>query len=145
EGPAVHRDALLHPYEPVPRGVGRAAHRYPMAGPVVGHVDPDLTSVHLDPDTAAGRSRVLDDVGQGLLHDPVHRHPHPLSRPPPPPSISTRTPATAARSASSGRAAIPGAGLRASPASASVRSTPSRWRISTRALRLVASMTRSAS
>nr|WP_202125110.1 hypothetical protein [Actinomadura physcomitrii] len=64
---AVHHDAFAHPDEPVAGGAGQDAD----AGAVVVHLDADAPAGGLDQDAAAGGRGVLDDVGDGLLDDPV--------------------------------------------------------------------------
>ena len=71
DGPAVLRGALAHPAQPVPVAVvgGQAA-------AVVADVELQRPVLHRDRHDRAGGPRVLDDVAQRLLHDPVRRGLH---------------------------------------------------------------------
>ncbi|APY85131.1 hypothetical protein A7J05_04755 [Streptomyces alfalfae] len=79
QGAAGGGDAFPHPQQTMTRTAG--GHRGPRRGPV-GAARPVVADAHVQPsrllpppqtDPGTGRARVLDRVGQGLLHDAVHR------------------------------------------------------------------------
>ena len=139
EGAAEQGGPFPHPSSPCP-----PAPRWPARRPRPSSVTSMRSSspVYARPDPAPGGRGVPDHVGQRLLDDPVGRQvdarsgsgrrPVTLS--------STWTPAVAARLGEPVRPASPGGGSGRAAVRVVRRSTPSSWRISVSAARLVVSM-----